>query len=173
MFVVVGVVGVLLLIAFLLLGDVLEGVLPESDWLTGDVIGAFLAAFGLFGWVTQAQFDTGSGVAALVGVGGGVGVGWIAYRLTRALGRMRTEPSVGQRDLVGKSGRVVTAVAPASVGEVIVNVAGQSLKLSAVADRALARGTPIVVVEAQSPTRVSVQSAAEFWGPDGELEATP
>ena len=57
MFVVVGLVGAVLLVAFLLLDDVLEGILPDADWISGPALGAFLAAFGLFGWVGQEAFD--------------------------------------------------------------------------------------------------------------------
>lgn len=170
MFVVVGIIGALLLLCFLLVGDALDGILPENDWVTGEVLGAFLAAFGLFGWVVDAQFDVGTPTAALVGVGGGLAMGWLALRLVRTLSRMQTDPTPGQRDLVGKQGRVVTAVSPGSAGEVLVTLAGQTIKLSAVADETLARGAAIVVVESQSPTRVLVQSAERFWGPMPEID---
>jgi len=171
MFVVVGLVGALLLLSFLVAGDFLEGVLPENDWITAEVLGAFLAAFGLFGWVTTAQFDAPAPLAAVVGVGGGIAMGWLAYRITRALSNMSTEPTPGQRDLVGKEGRVITAVSPGAAGEVLVSIAGQSIKLSAVADETLARGAAVVVIESQSPTRVRVQSAEQFWGTGPQLDA--
>ena len=57
MFVVVGLVGAVLLVVFLVLDDVLEGILPDADWISGPALGAFLAAFGLFGWVGQEAFD--------------------------------------------------------------------------------------------------------------------
>ena len=76
MFVVVGLVGAVLLVVFLLLDDVLDGMLPETDWISGPALGAFLAAFGLFGWVAQEAFDAPTPVAAVVGVAGGVGLGW-------------------------------------------------------------------------------------------------
>lgn len=171
MFIVVGVVGALLLVAFLLFGDFLEGILPENDWITGEVLGAFLAAFGIVGWVTQEQFDTSTGLATVVGIGGGIGIGWVAYRMTRAIGRMATDPTPAARNLVGRPGRVVTAVAAESSGEVMVSVGGQSIKLSAVADETLARGTEIVVVDVISPTRVTVQSKLQFWGPSAEIDA--
>lgn len=171
MFIAVGIVGAVLLLAFLLVGDFLDGVLPESDWITAEVLGAFLAAFGLFGWVTAAQFDAPTPLAAAVGVAGGIGMGWFALRLTRALSNMATDPTPGQRDLIGKEGRVITAVSPGSAGEILVSLAGQSIKLSAVADETLARGTAVVIVESQSPTRVLVQSADRFWGSDPVIDA--
>ena len=63
MFVVVGMVGAVLLVVFLLLDDVLDGILPDADWISGPAIGAFLAAFGLFGWVAQEGFDAPTAVA--------------------------------------------------------------------------------------------------------------
>lgn len=171
MFVVVGLIGALLLLSFLVAGDFLEGVLPENDWITAEVLGAFLAAFGLFGWVATAQFDAPTPLAAAVGVGGGIGMGWLAYRITKALSNMSTDPTPGQRDLIGKEGRVITAVSPGNSGEILVSLAGQSIKLSAVADETLARGAAVVILESQSPTRVRVQSAERFWGSDPVLDA--
>jgi len=58
---------------------------------------------------------------------------------------------------------VVTPVPAGGVGEVLVRLAGQPVKLAATADEDLARGAESVVIDTLSPTRVVVQSAARFW----------
>jgi membrane protein implicated in regulation of membrane protease activity len=166
MFVVVGVVGVVLLVGFLVFDDVLDGLVPDADWISGPALGAFLAAFGLFGWVARDGFDAPDGVAAGVGVAGGVALGYFAYRLSKALINGPTDETPAVRTLVGKSGRVVTAVAAGRVGEVMVRLGGQPLKLSAAADEALAVGTEVVVVSVESDTKVVVEAAARFWATD-------
>jgi len=163
MFVVVGVVGALLLVVFLLFDDVLDGILPDSEWISGPIIGAFLAAFGLFGWVAEAGFDAPPAVAAAIGVAGGVGLGWFAYKVTRALMNSPTDATPTTASLVGQHARVVTPVRAGGTGEVLVRLGGQPVKLSATADVDLPRGTESVVVAVESATRVRVESADTFW----------
>ena len=166
MFVAVGVLGALLLVVFLVFDDFLDEIIPDADWISGPVIGAFLAAFGLFGWMVQSSTDAAAWVAALVGVGGGVGLGYGTYRLTKALANTPTDATPTQRDLLGRPGRVITPISAGRVGEVFVSIGGQSVKLAATAepDTDIERGTQIVVVEVTSPTRVVVQAAEQFWG---------
>ena len=110
MFVAVGVLGALLLVVFLVFDDFLDEIIPDADWISGPVIGAFLAAFGLFGWMVQSSTDAAAWVAALVGLGGGVGLGYGTYRLTKALANTPTDATPTQRDLLGRPGRVITAI---------------------------------------------------------------
>jgi membrane protein implicated in regulation of membrane protease activity len=163
MFVVVGVVGTLLLIAFLLFDDFLDGILPDSEWISGPAIGAFLAAFGLFGWVADDGFDAPPLLAGAIGVAGGIGLGWFAYRVSRALMNSPTDATPTTAALVGQQAKVVTPVRAGGTGEVLVRLGGQPVKLSATADEDLARGTESVVVAVESPTRVRVESAVRFW----------
>jgi membrane protein implicated in regulation of membrane protease activity len=163
MFVVVGVVGALLLVVFLIFDDVLDGILPDTDWISGPALAAFLAAFGLFGWVAQEGFDAPSPVAAIAGVAGGVAVGWFAYRVSRALMRSPTDATPTTAALVGQHARVVTPVRAGGIGEVLVRLGGQPVKLSATAEVDLPRGTESVVVAVESATRVRVESAETFW----------
>lgn len=165
MFVVVAVVGVLVLIASFVLDDVLDGLLPESEWLTGPAIGAFLAAFGIIGWMLQRGGDAPRWLAASAGVAGGVALGAVTVRLARALMRSPTDPAPRTSDLVGASGRVVTAVVAGGAGEVLVARSGQPVKLTATARTDLPVGTEVVVVDVHSPTKVVVEAAAAFWAP--------
>ena len=166
MFAVVGLVGVLLLVLFLVFDDVLDGILPDADWISGPALAAFLAAFGLFGWVAEEGFDAPTPVATAAGVAGGIGLGWFAYRLSKALMHSPTDDTPRTASLVGREGRVVTAVSAGRVGEVIVRLGGQPVKLSALANESLAVGTDVVVIAVESDTRVVVESASRFWAED-------
>ena len=159
----VGIVGAVLLVAFLIFGDALDGVIPDSDWVSGPAIGAFLAAFGLFGWVAEEGFDATSGVAAGVGVAGGLGLGWFTARLARALMNQPTDATPTSRSLLGTQGKVVTAISDGAAGEVLLRLAGQPVKLFATSDDSLSVGTEVVVVDVASDTRVVVQASTRFW----------
>lgn len=163
MFVAVGAVGALLLVVFLIFDDVLDGLLPDADWISGPALAAFLAAFGLFGWVAQEGFDAPTGLAAAAGVVGGVALGWFAYRLSRALMHAPTDGTPTAAALVGQEAKVVTPVRAGGTGEVLVRLGGQPVKLSATADVDLPRGTQSVVVAVESATRVRIESADTFW----------
>jgi membrane protein implicated in regulation of membrane protease activity len=171
MFAVVGLVGALLLVLFLVFDDALEGILPDVDWISGPVCGAFLAAFGLFGWVAQEGFDAPAPVAIAAGVAGGIGLGWFAYRLSRALLHGPTDETPRTATLIGKEGRVVTAVSAGRLGEIVVRLGGQPVKLAATAAETLAVGTAVVVIAVESDTKVVVEAAARFWGQ--ELPSAP
>ncbi len=173
MFAVVGVIGALLLVAFLLLDDVLEGILPDVDWISGPAVAAFLAAIGLFGWVAEEGFDAPTPVAATVGVAGGIGMGWFAYKLSKALMHSPTDETPRTASLIGREGRIVTAVSAGRVGEVIVRLGGQPVKLSAAASEVLAVGTEVVVIAVESDTRVVVEAATKFWARDPDAIPPP
>ncbi|MGH1493101.1 MAG: hypothetical protein ACRBK7_27510 [Acidimicrobiales bacterium] len=168
MFLVIGAVGALLLVIGLVIGDALEGVLPESDWLSLTAIAAFLTAFGFAGLLIDSRTGAGTAVASIVGLAAGVGLGYVALSWSRSLSNMATDGTPSSNDLVGRQGRVITEVLPGSTGEVIIQVGGQPMKLTGVvsADRSesLKRGAEIVVVNAISSTRVEIQPADEFWG---------
>jgi len=163
MFAVVGVIGAVLLIAFLVLDDGLDAVLPESDWISGPALAAFLAAFGLFGWVADAGFDAPTPVAVAVGIGGGLALGWFAYRLSKVLLHGPTDPTPNTAMLVGHDAKVVTPVRAGGSGEVLVRLGGQPFKLLATADEDLTVGTAAVVIAVESSTKVVVQAAERFW----------
>ncbi|MDQ3469245.1 MAG: hypothetical protein M3487_05705 [Actinomycetota bacterium] len=163
MFAVVGLIGVVLLVAFLVFDDFLDGIVPDADWISGPALGAFLAAFGLFGWVAEEGFDAPAPVAVAAGVGGGVALGWFAYRLSRALLHSPTDPTPNTSTLVGHEARVVTPVRAGGSGEVLVRLGGQPVKLLATAQEDLAAGSAAVVIAVESSTKVVVQAAEQFW----------
>ncbi|MGI9595847.1 MAG: hypothetical protein ACR2QK_06790, partial [Acidimicrobiales bacterium] len=124
MFVLIGLLGLFLLLAALLFDDVLDGLVPDSDWLSLTAIAVFLAAFGLVGW----SLDRATSLPALVSAFGGAGVGIalaaVAVRWSRQLTGMSTDATPAASDLVGCQGRVVTAIVDGSAGEALVRLGG-------------------------------------------------
>ena len=70
---------------------------------------------------------------------------------------MPTDATLTSADLIGALGVVLTEVPAGGLGEVRLAVAGQPMKFYARADRPLARGTQIFVIEVPSPTSVLVE----------------
>jgi hypothetical protein len=174
----IGIAGLAVLVLAVLFGDWFDSLLPDIELGDGifslPVLAGFVAAFGFAGAAAHSLSSGSVVLVAVVGITAGVGVAWLALRLSRALIGMRTDEVVRVADLVGRSGRVVTRVGPNAFGEVLVPHAGQSLKLSARADRPLERGEAVVVIEVLSPTSVRVTSDGDFWGTSGpSTEARP
>lgn len=163
MFIVIGIVGAVLLVSSLVFDDLIDGLVPDLPYISGPVVGAFLAAFGLVGWYA----DRGVGAAmiwALVGAGlGGLLVGTATWKFTATLLNMPTDATPTTGSLVGKSGRVVTPVRAGGIGEVLVVLGGASTKYTATADADLPTGAAVVVTAVESPTKVRVEAEAEFW----------
>lgn len=160
-FVVVGVVGLLLLLTSLLLGDLLEGVADVFDfdggaYLSGPAIGGFLAAFGFGAAVIDYNTDWGSGGSALGGVGAGVVMGGVVGLVTRSLMHTPTDESTRAADLLGGRATVVTRIPEQGYGEVSLVHAGHLMKLSARAGASLPEGTDVVITSVVSPTSVVV-----------------
>lgn len=155
-FLALGIVGVLLLVASLVLGDLFDGLLDAvpGDVLSGAAIGGFLAAFGFTGSTVAGSLGTGA--AAWAGLVAGLLVGGVAGWLTRSLTRTRTDPTPTGEALVGLPGTVVTQIPSQGYGEVSVIVAGHLTKLNARADEELLVGTPVAVTATLSPTSVMV-----------------
>jgi membrane protein implicated in regulation of membrane protease activity len=129
--------------------------------LSMPVIAGFLGAFG-FGGTIAATLAGGHGAAAIVagvvvGLLAAVPTAFLAGRLVNAAMNMATDATLTSADLVGASGVVVTPVPESGYGEVRLAVAGQQIKFNARADRPLARGTRIFVIEVPSPTSVLVE----------------
>ena len=146
--------------------------LPVSNWISLPVIAALVGAFGF-----SAAAVTATGAPTLVAVAVGVVVGLalatLTARLVNQLLHMPTDGSLRTADLVGRPGRVVMAITPTHTGEVLVNQAGQQLKLAARSNEHIAAGEAIMVVATNSPTLVTVESHGRFWSnqnPDTESQ---
>lgn len=163
MFVVVGILGALLLVGTLVFDDVIDEFVPGLDFITGPVVGAFLAAFGLFGWFLDDGVDSPVFVAVAAATAGGAVFGATTYRATRALMHQPTDATPTTDSLVGTEAKVVTAVSADGIGEVLVRLGGAATKFTATADTDLPVGTGVVVVAVESPTKVRVVRTEEFW----------
>ena len=163
MFVVIGAIGAVLLVSTLLFDDVIDELIPGLAFVSGPVIGAFLAAFGLFGWFLDDGVDTPTAVAVAAAIGGGALFGGLTFRFTRALMDQPTDATPTTASLVGKPGKVVTPIRAGGLGEVLVTLGGAATKYTATADDDVAVGTAVVVIAVESPTKVRVQTETEFW----------
>ncbi|MFI7276613.1 hypothetical protein [Streptomyces sp. NPDC049879] len=155
-----GIVGLILLLLALVLDGVLEGVLDLDGAFSLPAATAFVSLLGFTGAITLAV--TGLGVAPALGAGAVVGGGaaWVVVRVSRAL--MRDDQShtdAAQRDegLVGAAGAVVTAIPGGGYGEVLLNVAGLRVKLTASSAQAVPVGTEVWVAGVLSATAVEVR----------------
>ncbi|MDO0937689.1 hypothetical protein QQY66_40405 [Streptomyces sp. DG2A-72] len=160
-----GIAGVVLLVLSLVFDGVLEGLFDGVDvldglfdgWLSLPVIAGFVSMLGFSGAIAMGATGLGAVGATVIGVPAGVGTGWLAYRLSRALMNDRSGAAPRDDDLVGVSGSVVTAIPAGGYGEVLVHLAGQPVKLAAKSSAPVARGAEIWVEETLSHTSVSVR----------------
>lgn len=169
MFLTIGIIGVVLLLFALVFDDILDGaldgIIPDTEWLSLASIAAFMAAFGAGGFILQEQ----AGLAVLPAIGGGsvlaVISAYAAVRFGHAAMHIPTDATPQVRDLVGSRGKVVTGIAAGSTGEALVYLGGQPVKVtaSAVDGSAVPRGTNVIVVSAESSTRVIITTAPELW----------
>lgn len=164
-FLVIGVVGLAILLVSLLFGEALEGIL-DLDFLGGDLfstasIAAFLGAFGFGGLIAHSVSDS-TIVGVIVGLVAGALATWGAASLTRWLKSGERDAVIRSDSLVGSSARVITAIPADSYGEVLVRVAGRSLKRSARSDVDVPSGTEVWVSGILSPTAVQVTPAHEL-----------
>jgi membrane protein implicated in regulation of membrane protease activity len=157
--------------AVLVLGLIGAGVLDFAHVDLGGTarvqsIAGFLGAFG-FGAAAASQLlgartPGGIALASMVGLAAAVPTAWLAVRLGRWARNLPTDATPTRAHLVGSIGVVVTPITGPGYGEVSVRVAGQPVKLNARADRPLALGTEIFVVEATSDTSVVVEPVNSF-----------
>ncbi len=158
------------LLVGLALGDVDIDLGP--DWVSLPVLAGMVGAFG-FGGAILLSFGAPTPVALAGGIVAAVGLAVVTARLVRGLMHMRTDAPVRSADMVGRPGRVVTALTPERTGEVLVDHAGQRLKVAARGTEVLVVGAPVVVVEVLSPTLVAVESHERFWSADSSLPLPP
>lgn len=160
--------GVVLLVVGIVTDGLADGLFDAlslgDDGAVVPVAGAFLAAFGIVGLVAESLSDGNRLVALVAAIVGGVVLAVLAARFVRGALGMRTDPTPTSSDLLGRGGRVVTPIDVDAAGEVLVRLSGQRLKLLARAERHVAVGTDVVVVEVLSPSSVRVEPEASFFG---------
>jgi membrane protein implicated in regulation of membrane protease activity len=158
-FLVIGVAGLALLALGVFGGDLIPG--GDGDGpLSLPSIGGFVGAFGFAAAATASLVGPGPGaivVGLVVGVAIAIPAAWGTVLLSRAAARMPTDATPTRDALVGRIGVVVTPVPSGGFGEVLVAIGGQQVKLNARADRAVALGAQVFVVEAPTDTSVVVE----------------
>lgn len=174
-FLVVGAVGLAVLVASLVLGELDLGVGDADGPFSLPAIAALIGGIGFGGAGATALLPNGlpDAVAVLLALAAGVAVAvplaWGAIRLSRALKDMPTQETLTRDSVLGAQGVVVSAVPGSGFGEVRLGVAGQHLKFSARSDLPLPAGTPVYVVDTLSDTAVHVVSTApDLPRPDPE-----
>ena len=160
---VVGTLGILVLVAGLVFGELLDGVFDVA--LPGDLgtgapaaTGAALAAFGYGSALALVAADLPAGASLGLGAAGGAVVGAISYRAAKALIGSQAEPH-RTSTLYGVFGSLVTAIPPDGFGEVALVHGGERRKMSARAENPLPAGTQVYVVDILSETAVAVAPA--------------
>ena len=158
-FLTLGVIGIVLLLAALVIGDHVDGIfdaLGGGDWLTGAALAGFLGALGFMGALVLSLTDSPT-IATVLGAGAGLavgaGVGWITLRL-RHSGEGTTPRS---STLVGLTGTVINAIPVDGYGEISVTNGGHLTKLNAKAAEAVPSGTVVTITDLLSPTSVAVR----------------
>lgn len=175
-FLVVGVVGVLVLLASLLVGEIGGFLSADADGpFSLPAIAALIGGIGFGGAATSAllpsTLSTGLvvGLSALVGVVVAIPLAYATIRFSTALQNMPTDATLTRADLLGSMGIVVSAIPTGGFGEVRLAVAGQQLKYHARSEHPLSAGTPVYVVDTPTETSVEVVSTAELANPEGPL----
>lgn len=165
-FIVIGVVGLVVVLASLILGDLLDGVFEAVDLDVGGgvfsapVLGSFLAAFGFGAALIMFTTGVGATAGALGGLVSGLVVGGLALAMMRSLMSMPTDASMDTADLVGLTGTVVTPVPASAFGEVTIRHLGQMQKFNARSAEPLEAGATVVVRAVLSPSSVLVERAS-------------
>lgn len=171
--VVIGSLGLLVLLAGLVFGELLDGILDVA--LPGDLgtgvpaaTGAALAAFGYGSALALTSADLPTSASLALGAAGGVVVGGISYRMAKALIGTPAEPH-RTTSLYGVFGTLVTAIPADGFGEVALVHGGERRKISARAEIPLPAGTQVYVVEILSETAVAVAPASPVLPDPKEL----
>jgi membrane protein implicated in regulation of membrane protease activity len=159
-FLVTAALGFGLLVVGLVFDDFLEFMDGDGGVLSAPVIGAFLGAFGIGGFVGTSA--TGNALVGLITAAiAGLALGWVALRLSFVFIEMHTDATPTSGDYLGQLGRVVTPISGGG-GEILIRMGGSPIKLVARADADIERGAEIVVVEVLSSNAVRVMTTNEL-----------
>ena len=167
-FLIIGAVGVALLLAALVIGDVLDGLLGsaegvfDSDVFSTAGLAGLVGGFGFGGAI-------GLGTSGLVPVGVltglvlGVALAYGSTRLTRRQGSSNT---VRTDSLVGAEASVITAIPADGYGRIRLSHNGHLLTVSARATTDIAAGERVWISEVLTPTAVGVRPIDALPAPD-------
>lgn len=156
-FLIIGGLGVLLLLASVVLGEVFDGLFDAlgSDLISGASLAVFLGAFGFGGaLILGATDNTGAAIGGGLVAGAALGAG--AGFLTKKLREGGDESTVRTGSLAGRDAVVVSEIPSDGYGEVSITASGHITKLNARAGEPLRAGTPVTITAVLSATSVQV-----------------
>lgn len=167
LFLTIGVIGILVVLAALLLGDIIEGII-DVDAFGGDLfslasLAAFVGAFGFGGYISLAILDV-TWIAVAVGIVAGGAAAWGAASLTRWLKRSETNSTFRSDSMIGATCRVITDIPEGGYGEVLL-IGHGGRKRAARSSHAIPAGTEVWVSGIVSPTAVEVTASHELPAP--------
>jgi membrane protein implicated in regulation of membrane protease activity len=108
---------------------------PEVGWSEGEIPGfspwsptvicATLTGAGGLGWVSLTTWDLGPGLAALLGIVGGLGLGGLTFgTLAWVFKRVQSSSHVAAADLIGREATVSTAIESSTAGAISCEASG-------------------------------------------------
>ena len=168
-------VGGVLLLVSVVLGDLFDGVLGIFDFDV-DIGGAsvmpvalgFIAMFGVGGLVGTQTFNLSAGPASIVGViTGALGAAAVTV-MFGFLRRAEAPESFGLSDLVGVVGRVSVNIRANSTGAVTLSHAGSTHTFSATAAQELLHGSVVKVVGVAGSALIVEPFVSESVSPASE-----
>jgi hypothetical protein len=162
-FLILGIIGFVVLVAGLLLGELLDGavdVVVPGDAGPGVVpaLGAAVSAFGFGAALALRSGDMSAEAAVAAGAAGAVVVGVASFFLARSLIGDPVPPP-RMESLYGVFGVVITPIPAGGYGEIAVVVHGSHQKFAARAEQPLPARTSVYVLEVLSSTSVLVAPA--------------
>lgn len=126
-FLVIGGIGFLFLLASLIIGDIFEAIGFDLDFnldanhdfgvFDSRVIAIFLTVFGGAGAIGT-TLGYGAAASSAFGVLGGLSFGAIVFYFGRFLYRQQSSSSVGAADLIGRKAQVVVGIRPDQLGQI-------------------------------------------------------
>ena len=124
-FLAIGAIGFIFLLATLILGDIFDsfGVdtgLDGTDghgFLDSRVISVFVTAFGGFGAI-GIQMGLSIVASSLLGLAGGVVLGGVVSFFARFLYKQQSSSSVSTGQLIGRTAQVIVSITPGSLGQI-------------------------------------------------------
>lgn len=161
---VLGVIGIVILLVALTVGEVVDGFLGldgvdllDSEIFSTAGVAGLLGGFGFTAAIVSSV--TGHTPTAVVaGLGVGVGLAWGAGRLTRVLRSQANEVRHSTSSLMGVEGVVITQIPEEGYGQVRLTADGHRPVLNARSMTQLAPGARIRVIAVLSPTAVEVRA---------------
>lgn len=125
-----------------------------------------IAAFGGGGLLALEAFDLSRGSSVLAGVGSSVLAGGLAALFFALLSKQQAGEGFSRSQLIGATGRCVLAIKPGNDGRVSIHYAGMTRTHSASSADTIAAGDEVVVIDVVGDS-LKVSAAADRAGAGG------